>query len=66
MKNWRTTTIGIIAIATAVMGFIKATIDGDPTTEPDFAALTAALTAGIGLIFAKDAKTIEPPQKADP
>jgi len=55
-KSWRTTTLGIVAVLTAVLGFVKATIDGDPTTEPDMAALIAALSAGIGLIFAKDAK----------
>jgi hypothetical protein len=55
-KSWRTTTLGIVAVLTAVLGFVKATIDGDATTEPDMAALIAALSAGIGLIFAKDAK----------
>jgi hypothetical protein len=55
-KSWRTTTLGIVAVLTAVLGFVKATIDGDPTTEPDMAALIAAISAGIGLLFAKDAK----------
>jgi hypothetical protein len=55
-RSWRTTTLGIVAVLTAVLGFVKATIDGDPTTEPDMAALVAAISAGIGLLFAKDAK----------
>jgi hypothetical protein len=55
-KSWRTTTLGIVAVVTAVLGFVKATIDGDPATEPDMAALVAAISAGIGLLFAKDAK----------
>lgn len=55
-KSWRTTTLGILAIVTAVAGFVKATLDGDPNTEPDMAALVAAISAGIGLLFAKDAR----------
>jgi hypothetical protein len=55
-RSWRTSSLGIIAILTAVLGFAKAVIDGDPTTEPDIAALTAAIVAGVGLLFAKDAK----------
>ena len=53
-RNWRTTVLGICAILTAVAGFVKATIDGDTSTEPDIAALVAAFTAGLGLLFAKD------------
>jgi hypothetical protein len=55
-KSWRTTTLGIIAIVTAVAGFARAILDGDATTEPDAAALVAAIVAGVGLMFAKDAK----------
>jgi hypothetical protein len=55
-RSWRTTSLGIIAIVTAVAGFVRAVIDGDPATEPDIAALTAAIVAGAGLLFAKDAK----------
>ncbi len=59
-KSWRTTTLGIIAVVTAVLGFVRATIDGDPTTEPDMAALSAAVAAGLGLLFARDAKATQP------
>lgn len=54
--SWRTTGLGVIAIVTAALGFVRAIIDGDPTTEPDVAALSAAIVAGVGLIFAKDAR----------
>ncbi len=54
-RNWRTTVLGLCAILTAVAGFLKATLDGDPVTEPDMTALVAAISAGIGLLFAKDA-----------
>lgn len=64
-RSWRTTTLGIVAVLTAVLGFVKATIDGDPTTEPDMAALVAAISAGIGLLFAKDAKVTGLPGKPE-
>ena len=64
-KSWRTTTLGYVAILTAVLGFVKATLDGDPTTEPDLAALVAAISAGIGLLFAKDAKVTGLPAKPE-
>lgn len=54
-KSWKTTTLGIVAIVTAALGVFKSVIDGDPATVPDYTALSAAIAAGIGLIFAKDA-----------
>ena len=43
----------------AVGGAIKALFDGDPTTHLDITTTIAAVTAGIGLIWAKDAKDAE-------
>ena len=40
----------------AVGGALKALFDGDPTTNLDIAATIAAVTAGVGLIAAKDAE----------
>jgi hypothetical protein len=37
-------------------GLLVAWFDGDATTTPDFATAIAAVMAGLGLIFAKDAK----------
>jgi hypothetical protein len=34
---------------------LKASFDGDPTTNLDLTTTIAAVTAGIGLILAKDA-----------
>ena len=58
MKNpsWRTTTLGIITILTAVAGAVQLLLDNDPATNPDFTVAVAAVISGIGLIFAKDAK----------
>ena len=56
MKNTKTTIAGIGAILVAVGGALKALFDGDPSTNLDLTATIAAVTAGIGLIWAKDAE----------
>ena len=61
MKNTKTTLAGVGAILIAVGGALKALFDGDPSTNLDITTTIAAVTAGIGLIWAKDAKeAIEP------
>jgi len=54
--SWKTTTTGILAIVVALAGALKAELDGDPVTVADWGAVTAAVMAGLGLIFARDAK----------
>jgi hypothetical protein len=56
MKNTKTTLAGIGAILVAVGGALKAIFDGDPSSNVDLAATIAAVTAGVGLIAAKDAE----------
>ena len=56
MKNTKTTLAGLGAILIAVGGALRAAFDGDPTTNIDIASTIAAVTAGIGLIMAKDAE----------
>ena len=56
MKNTKTTLAGIGAILVAVGGAMKALFDGDPGTNLDLTTTIAAVTAGIGLIWAKDAE----------
>jgi hypothetical protein len=56
MKNTKTTLAGIGAILVAIGGALKALFDGDPSTNIDLASTIAAVTAGIGLIWAKDAE----------
>lgn len=59
MKNSpKTTVLGICTILTAVSSAIIALVDNDPTTVFDVASVIAACTAGIGLILAKDSKSI--------
>lgn len=54
-ENKNTTLAGIGAILVAVGAAMKAYFDGDAATTVDLATTIAALMAGIGLIFAKDA-----------
>lgn len=56
MKNTKTTILGVCTIVTAVSSAVMALLDGDPATTFDVAAVIAAITAGLGLIVAKDAK----------
>lgn len=56
MKNRNTTVAGIGSILVAVGALLTALFDGDPSTSPDYATAVAAIVAGVGLIFAKDAK----------
>jgi hypothetical protein len=54
----KTTVLGICTILTAITSAIIALIDNDPTTVFDVASVIAACTAGVGLIVAKDAKSL--------
>ena len=56
MKNTKTTLAGIGAVLVAIGGAMKALFDGDPSTNLDITTTIAAVTAGIGLIWAKDAE----------
>ena len=59
MKNTKTTLAGVGAILIAVGGALRAAFDADPSTNIDIASTIAAVTAGLGLIMAKDAdKTV--------
>lgn len=55
MKNWKTTILGVTTILGAVLNVVRCLIDGDPSTNADWASTAAAITAGWGLIHAADA-----------
>jgi hypothetical protein len=55
-SSWKTTGAGVAAILVAVGSVLTALTDNDPLTVPDWGALSAAVIAGVGLIFAKDNK----------
>lgn len=54
-SNMKTTVLGVATIVTAVSSALMSILDGDPATTFDIGAVIAAITAGIGLILAKDA-----------
>lgn len=56
MSSPKTTLAGIGAILVAVGAAMSAMFDADPLTVPQWDVVIAAILAGIGLIFAKDAK----------
>ena len=59
MNNRKTTLAGIGAILVAVGAALKAVFDGDPSTTFDLTSTVTAVSAGSGLILAKDASTKE-------
>ena len=57
-SSWKTTGAGVAAILVAVGSVLTALTDNDPLTVPDWGSLSAAVIAGVGLIFAKDNKKV--------
>jgi hypothetical protein len=55
--DFKTTALGIVTILTVLSAAAVAFLDGDPATNFDIATVIAGVTAGFGLIFAKDAFT---------
>lgn len=53
-SSWKTTGAGLGAVLIAIGSAISALTDNDPATIVDWGSLSAALIAGIGLIFARD------------
>ena len=55
MSSWKTTVCGILSIIAAAATLIAIPLlDADPLTVPNYTAFVAALTAGIGLLYARD------------
>jgi hypothetical protein len=59
VKNWKTTALGISTVLAALAGIVSALLDADPATNPDITVAVAAIMSGLGLIFARDAKSPE-------
>lgn len=57
MKNWKTTCAGLGAILVAAGTVLNGLSAGTPI---DYTAVIAAVLAGVGLIFAKDASAKVP------
>jgi hypothetical protein len=54
--DFKTTALGVATILTVLSAAVVALFDGDPATNFDIATVVAGVTAGLGLIFAKDAE----------
>ena len=54
MKSWKTTVAGVLTALLPVLNAVQAFLDNDPLTVPDWGLAVAAITAGLGLIFARD------------
>lgn len=54
MRNTRTTLFGVGTILAAIGGVLTAQFDTDANTVVNWTAVIAAVTAGLGLIFARD------------
>lgn len=52
--NWRTTTLGAITAVTSLLSIVSSVLKGEAI--PDLPIHIAAITAGFGLFFSKDAK----------
>lgn len=53
-SSWKTTGAGLGAVLIAIGSALAALTDNDPATVVDWGSLSAAIVAGIGLIFARD------------
>lgn len=51
--SWRTTTTGIVTVLIAVCNFVLGMVNNTPV---DIATTIAAITSGLGLVFARDNK----------
>lgn len=54
MKNTKTTALGIVTALIAVLSMVQNFLTGEQLQ--DLATHIAAITAGVGLLFARDAK----------
>ena len=54
--SWRTTLFGAGGLIFVIGGTLTALFDGKPETNPDWTAVVAAVSACIGLLFARDNK----------
>ncbi len=54
MKSWKTTLGGIATILTPILIAVKAMLDNDTATIPDWTAVAVAFPIGLALICARD------------
>ena len=53
--SWKTTVCGLLGLVAAAITLIAQPIlDGDPSTDPQWAVFGTSLAAAVGLFFARD------------
>ena len=55
LKNWKTTSAAIGMLLVALGPAVKALVDGDPATQPDYNTVIPEVIAAIALLLARDA-----------
>lgn len=65
LKSWKTTAAGIVAILTGALFAFSQYLSGG-FAAISWEALIAAITAGVGLMFAKDANVSNAPNPVAP
>lgn len=53
-KSWKTTASGAVTALYAIADALKAMLDSDPATVPDWSLVLVAVGAFVGLLHAKD------------
>ncbi len=59
--SWKTTLFGTGGLVATLVVAGLTLLDGNPLTNPDYAALLPALIASLGLLFAKDSNVSNAP-----
>lgn len=54
MKSWKTTVAGIASIVAAIATALASVLDSDAATVANWDLVVVSLTAGLGLVFARD------------
>ena len=53
-KSWKTTTLGVLGIISALATLLTALLDNDPNTVPDWGIISLVIWPSIAALFARD------------
>lgn len=54
IRNYRTTISGLCTALGAVLAAVGLQLDSDPSNDPSWSVVLVAVSAGVGLMFARD------------
>ncbi len=66
LASWRTSLAGFLAVVAVAIPTVKAAIDGDPATVPDWQIVVAAFGTFVVSLLARDNKTTSEQAGAKP